>query len=68
MLYPAKHHRQQAPHLEVHVGVEDLGVVLHSWRDQGILIGHPDVQLEDPSLVRSALRALHLYNSGDSPL
>ncbi len=51
--------RERVDHLEVHIGVEDFGVVLHGWWDQGILVRHSYVQLEHSPLVRSAVRALH---------
>lgn len=41
-------------HLEVHIGVEDLGLEADLWRGQGVLLRYLDQQLEHSASVHGA--------------
>lgn len=45
-------------HLEVHIGMEDLGLVAHSGREEGVLLWNGQHQLECATLEGGVCRAL----------
>ena len=50
---------RERAHLKMHVGVEDLGLILHCGWYQRVLVWYPNAKLKHASLIRRVLGSLH---------